>query len=627
MPGNKYNVIVVGGGHAGTEAALACARMGCKTLLVSIRLDTLGEMSCNPAIGGLAKGHLVKEIDALGGIMARAADYGCIQFKRLNTSKGPAVRSSRAQEDRKKYKKFIIRKLKEQENLYLMEGCVSRLLYKNGMAKGVEISGSGKLYSDAVIITPGTFLNGTIHIGLRNFPGGRIGEKASVKLSDSLRGLGLRMLRFKTGTCARLDGRTIDFSGLKVQEGDEKPIPFSFMTKKLIKKQKPCYITYTNKTTHDIIRAGFDRSPLFTGVIEGTGVRYCPSIEDKIVKFSHMDRHHVFLEPEGLDTDLYYPNGVSTSLPEDVQEKFLRSIPGLENVKIARFGYGIEHDVADPTELHPTLETKKLKNLYLAGQINGTTGYEEAAAQGLVAGINAAAELKGMEPFILQRHEAYTGVLIDDLVTKGTTEPYRMFTSRAEYRLLLREDNTHLRLTDIGYKYGSVKEPLYSKVNRFREKLESGRKIIENIKVKKDSGMGREFGIKKTVPLKSLLRQPNVKWNDLRPFFPALKRIEEGVAEELDIEIKYEGYIKKQEIDIMKMKKMEDWKITDEISYNSIGSLSGEIVEKLNRVKPRTLGQASRISGVTPAAITNIMVHLKGNQKNKPRPCKGIKKN
>ena len=594
----KYDCIIIGGGHAGTEAALAGARMGCRTLLLDIKLDAVGSMSCNPAIGGLGKGQLVKEIDALGGIMARAADYGGIQFKRLNSSKGPAVRSSRAQEDRKRYKSFIQNSLKIEENLYLMEGCADKLLYNNGRVKGVETEDGKKILSDTVIITAGTFLNGVMHIGLKSFPGGRIGQRASAKLSDSLNDTGLRMFRFKTGTCARLDGKTIDFSTLKVQNGDEKPVPFSITTKELIKKQIPCHITHTNEKTHDIIRSGFDRSPLFTGVIEGTGVRYCPSIEDKLVKFSNMNSHHVFLEPEGIDTDVYYPNGVSTSLPEDIQEKFLRTIQGLENVRIVRFGYGIEHDVVDPTELYPTLETKKLKNLYLAGQINGTTGYEEAAAQGLMAGINAALKIKEMEPLILSRHEAYIGVLIDDLVTKGTKEPYRMFTSRAEYRLLLREDNAHLRLTSIGYKYGCVEESLYAKVQRFKEKLESARKI----KVKKGS---------KYIPVKSLLRQPDVKWKDLK----SLEEIEEDVAEELDIEIKYEGYIKRQEIDIIKMKKMENFKITGEIDYSLIGGLSREIVEKLSRISPRTLGQASRISGVTPAAITNIMVYLTSGKK------------
>lgn len=610
---NKYDIIVVGGGHAGTEAALVSARMGCNTLLIDISLDVCGEMSCNPAIGGLGKGQLVKEIDALGGIMAQAADYAGIQFKRLNSSKGPAVQSSRAQEDRPRYKGFIQDVLKKQENLELMEGCVKNILHSNGKVTGIETESGDKIIAAAVIITPGTFLNGTIHIGLKNFPGGRIGEKAAVELSNSLKDLGLNMLRFKTGTCARLDGKSIDFSKMRVQEGDENPVPFSFTNKKLIEKQVPCHITYTNEKTHDIIRSGFERSPLFTGVIEGTGVRYCPSIEDKIVRFSGINKHHVFLEPESLSNDQYYPNGVSTSLPEDIQDEFLRTIPGLENVRIFKYGYGIEHDVVDPLELYPTMEVKALKNLFLAGQINGTTGYEEAAAQGLIAGINAGAIIKEMEPLVLGRHQAYIGVLLDDLVIKGTQEPYRMFTSRVEYRLLLREDNAHLRLTELGYKYGSVKEPLYTAVMKFKDKLEAGRNTLENCKIKKDSEAGKKFNVSKTVSAKSLLKHPEIKWADLKKYSVETDDIEENVAQEIDIEIKYEGYIKRQEIDIMQMKKMENCKIKDKIDYSKIGSLSKEIVEKLNRIKPQTLGQASRISGVTPAAVTSIMIYLKAN--------------
>ncbi len=615
----KYDVIVVGGGHAGTEASLASARMGCKTLLIDMKLSAVGSMSCNPAIGGLAKGHLVKEVDALGGIMGKAADFGGIQFKRLNSSKGPAVRSSRAQEDRVRYRNYIQKALKIQENLDLCEVCVKRILYKNNKIEGVIVEDGCEIQAKAVIITSGTFLNGTIHIGLKQFSGGRIGQKASEELSDSLKNIGLDMMRFKTGTCARLDGKTIDLSALKVQEGDENPIPFSLTTEKLIEQQVPCHITYTSERTHDIIRSGFNRSPLMTGIIEGQGVRYCPSIEDKLVKFPGMNSHHVFLEPEGLETDLYYPNGISTSMPEDIQEKFIRSIPGLENVKIVVFGYGIEHDVVVPLELYHTQEVKKLANLYLAGQINGTTGYEEAAAQGIMAGINAAAKIKVMDPFILKRHEAYIGVLIDDLVTKGTREPYRMFTSRAEYRLLLREDNAHLRLTDLGYKYGSVGEALYSKVQRFREKLETGRQVIKNIKIKKDSVTGKKYNVKKTVNAKSLLKQPGLEWNDLALFFDEMKQIDEDVARELDVEIKYEGYIKRQEIDIMRMNKMEAVRIPENMDYKDIGSLSNEIIEKLTRVKPGTLGHASRISGVTPAAITNIMIYMKSKGINKSR--------
>ncbi|MFC2061790.1 tRNA uridine-5-carboxymethylaminomethyl(34) synthesis enzyme MnmG [Elusimicrobiota bacterium] len=601
---DKYDVIVVGGGHAGTEACHAAAEMGCSVLLVTMKLDNIGEMSCNPAIGGVAKGHLVKEIDAMGGIMGRAADAGGIQFRILNSSKGAAVHSSRAQEDRKKYKAYVKEALTSQENLTIMEGQVERFIYDKGNVRGVEV-GKSKIFSEAVILTPGTFLNGMMHIGLNSFQGGRIEEGASVVLSESLKEAGFGILRFKTGTCARLDGKTIDFSGLDIQHGDAEPRPFSFVTERVIEKQVPCYITHTDEKTHEIIRSGFERSPLYTGVIEGTGVRYCPSVEDKIVRFAHMKRHQVFLEPEGLDTDIYYPNGISTSLPEDVQEKFIHSIKGLENVKIVKYGYGIEYDVIDPVELYPTMETKKIENLYLAGQINGTTGYEEAAAQGLVSGINAALKIKGRKPLVLKRHQAYIGVLLDDLVTKGTREPYRMFTSRAEYRLLLREDNAQLRLTDMGRELGCVDELYYNKFVGYKKELERGRKIIKEVKIKIP---------KKTTTAKELLKHPGITWNDIKKMEPNMDDIPDYIARELDIETKYEGYIKRQEADIKRMSNIEDWIIDKDVDYKEVKSLSNEIIEKLSMIRPQTLGQVSRISGVTPAAISALLIYLKSRQ-------------
>ena len=469
---STYDCIVIGAGHAGCEAALASARMGCRTSLLTMNADTIGHMSCNPAIGGLAKGQLVKELDALGGQMARAADATAIQFRTLNTRKGPAVRSTRAQIDRHAYRLFMKSVIEGQPNLDVRQGMAEDVIVESGCVKGIKTTLKETYHCKALIITPGTFLNGLIHIGLEHIDGGRIGEAPSRGLSEALKRLGFALGRLKTGTCARIDGRTIHFQKLAVQHGDPDTRPFSFQTKRIANDQLPCYITYTNKNTHEIIRANLDRSPLFTGKIKGTGVRYCPSIEDKIYRFPDRDRHHIFLEPEGLNTNEYYPNGISTSLPVDVQERIVHSIEGMEDALITRPGYGIEYDYADPTQLLPTLETKSIRGLYLAGQINGTTGYEEAASLGLMAGINAALKVMGREPLILDRSQAYIGVLVDDLVTKGTNEPYRMFTSRVEYRLVLREDNADLRLTEIGYRIGLVSEETYRDVMMKKERIE-----------------------------------------------------------------------------------------------------------------------------------------------------------
>ena len=587
----RYDVIVVGGGHAGCEASLAAARMGCKTLLFTMSVDTIGLLSCNPAIGGLAKGQLVKEIDALGGWMARATDASAIQFRLLNTKKGPAVRSSRAQADRQAYRSYMKSVIEGEANLEIKEGLIERIIVKNGRVEGLKTSLKELYLAKTVIISTGTFLNGLIHIGLEHSPGGRIGERASEGLAASLKESGIRMGRLKTGTCARLDGKTINFDKLAVQHGDEEPIPFSFQTKRISKEQMPCYITYTNKNTHDIIRSSLDRSPLFTGVIKGTGVRYCPSIEDKIYRFPDRDRHHIFLEPEGLNTTEYYPNGISTSLPIDVQERIVNSIEGLENAKMTRPGYGIEYDYADPTQLYPTLETKLIQGLYLAGQINGTTGYEEAASLGLMAGINAALKVKGESSLVLGRSQAYIGVLIDDLVTKGTNEPYRMFTSRVEYRLVLREDNADLRLTPIGYEIGLIDEERYNRTVSKKSRIE------EEISRLKNNREGK------------ILRRPGVTYEDAVSI-----QTENGLVPEekrvVETEIKYEGFIRRQLGDISRLGKIERIKVPSNIDYWKIHSLSSEIKEKLSKIKPLNLGQAARVSGVTPSAISILMIHI-----------------
>jgi tRNA uridine 5-carboxymethylaminomethyl modification enzyme len=605
---DEYDVIVVGAGHAGCEAAFATSTMGFRTCLVTIHLETIAQMSCNPAIGGLAKGHLVREIDALGGLMGRLADETGIQFRLLNRSRGGAVQAPRAQCDKAVYRSTMKKWLEEVPDLTIFQGIVGEVIVKGGKAAGIMTLDGNRIAGRAVILTPGTFLNGLIHIGLHSYPAGRANEPPSHELSENIKKLGFKMFRLKTGTPMRLDKYTIDWSCFSSQAGDEPPVPFSFRTRRSLVNKVLCHIGYTNAKTHEVILKNLDKSPLYSGKITGIGPRYCPSIEDKVVKFSHHSRHQFFLEPEGLDTSETYINGLSSSLPCEVQKEILMSIPGLDRAKILRPAYGIEYDAVAPTQLRPTLETKDVENLFLAGQINGTSGYEEAAAQGLIAGINAALKIQGKQPFILRRDEAYIGVLIDDLILKGVEEPYRLFTSRAEYRLLLRMDNADKRLTQYGYDLGLIRDEDYQDYLKKKDKISRFLFFLNKEKIKTE---------KNRISLKEFLKRPDIR---LRNVLEYRKYPEELTAEEImavESVVKYDGYLKKQDKEISKMIKMERLKIPETVQYKEIPGLTREAVEKLEKEKPKTIGLAKKIPGMTPAAIMNLILYLEVQKRGK----------